>query len=341
MQFSVIIPTCHRNDLLAKCLDCLAPGQQAGAQIDWESRNVGTDNAKSGHGILVGESPDLAYFSYEVIVSDDGRISTAKHMIAERYPWARWLEGPRSGPAANRNNGARNANGEWLLFVDDDCLPDVGWLSATAMEVSKGNVDVIEGRTITPDKVDNPFWQGVENLNGGCYWSCNLAVSRAAFLLIGGFDEDFLEAAGEDMEFGFRFRKRGLRPRFSPSMVVLHPVRQMSFRRMIWWTRTARWMTLYYLKTGSGPPLRAGVLRSAIWLARTRIMSLLRSTWRSFRRFDRTSWKTTLFWKLWEWLTLPIVLPYMIVWDRRFRNMLIARDHQSPSLPSLHSNPGP
>lgn len=43
MLFSVVIPTCRRNDLLAKCLDRLAPGQQT-------------------------LSPD----QYEVIVTDDG-----------------------------------------------------------------------------------------------------------------------------------------------------------------------------------------------------------------------------------------------------------------------------
>jgi glycosyltransferase involved in cell wall biosynthesis len=93
--FSVIIPTYHRNDLLAKCLDCLAPGVQT-----------------------------LPADQYEVIVSDDGYESTAQEMIQQNYPWVKWVAGFRKGPAANRNNGAKYATGEWLAFTDDDCLPD-------------------------------------------------------------------------------------------------------------------------------------------------------------------------------------------------------------------------
>ena len=90
---SVIIPTCHRNASLAKCLDCLAPGTQT-----------------------------LPPEQYEVIVTDDGSRSTAQQMVQENYPWVLWIAGPCRGPAANRNNGAEAAQGQWLAFTDDDCL---------------------------------------------------------------------------------------------------------------------------------------------------------------------------------------------------------------------------
>src|SRR5439155_4504610 len=118
-------------------------------------------------------------------------------------------------PAANRNHGAKHARGEWLAFVDDDCLPDKGWLEAIAEAALKPTSEVIEGKTVIPDKVDNPFRQGVENLSGGNFWSCNLAIRRAAFWQIGAFDEDFLEAGGEDMELAFRIRRNDLRTLFA------------------------------------------------------------------------------------------------------------------------------
>src|SRR5665213_3286620 len=93
MKFSVIIPTCNRNDLLRKCLDLLAPSNQT---ID----------------------------NYEIIVTDDSKDGIAKDLIKQDYPWVCWVEGPKRGPAANRNNGAKTANGDWLVFIDDDCLPD-------------------------------------------------------------------------------------------------------------------------------------------------------------------------------------------------------------------------
>ena len=90
--FSVVITTCNRLEMLAKCLDRLGCGMQS-----------------------------LAANQYEVIVTDDGSQSTAEQLMKGKYPWARWLQGPRKGPAANRNNGARYAEGEWLVFTDDDC----------------------------------------------------------------------------------------------------------------------------------------------------------------------------------------------------------------------------
>lgn len=76
MLFSVIIPTYHRNDLLAKCLDCLASNVQT-----------------------------LTSDDYEVIVTDDGSLTTAEEMINHHYSWVKWVAGSHNGPAANRNNG--------------------------------------------------------------------------------------------------------------------------------------------------------------------------------------------------------------------------------------------
>src|SRR5688500_16117871 len=98
-RISVVIPTRHRNDLLALVLDRLAPGTQT-----------------------------LPADQYEVIVTDDGSITTAEAMIREKFSWARWTQGPRKGPAANRNHGASLAQGEWIAFTDDDCLPSSRWL---------------------------------------------------------------------------------------------------------------------------------------------------------------------------------------------------------------------
>ena len=113
--FSVIIPTYHRNDLLAKCLDHLAPGVQ----------NLSADQ-------------------YEVIVSDDGRETTAESMIKEQYDWVKWVKGPGTGPAANRNKGARYAQAKWLIFTDDDCLPENTWLSAYSESITE-EVLALEG----------------------------------------------------------------------------------------------------------------------------------------------------------------------------------------------------
>lgn len=291
IYLSVVIPTCQRNDLLARCLDCLSPGNQT-------------------------FKPAL----YEVIVTDDGRASTAQALIKQRYPWAKWTQGPKLGPAANRNHGAKQATGLWLAFVDDDCLPDKDWLKTIAEVAGTYQLDVIEGRTITPDKVDDPFKLGVENVKGGSYWSCNLAVKRARFLEIAGFDEDFREPGGEDMEFGYRVAKLNLRAQFVKEALVLHPVRAITFKGVLWRTFLIRWVLLCRHKTGQAIPLTDSALKAVILVAVNRLTSVARATWRYLNDFKPHFWRHDVFWHLWHLLTLPIVIPYLMYWELRFRH---------------------
>ena len=200
--FSVIIPTCHRNDLLARCLDCLAPGIQT-----------------------------LPAEQYEVIVTDDGIETTAKQMIREQYPWVKWVEGKRKGPAANRNNGAKFAMGQWLAFTDDDCLPDAQWLEAYADAIVHNTCyRVFEGRTY----VDRPRKSLAEtspiNETGGYLWSCNFVISRKLFESINGFNERFPYAAMEDVDLNYRLNKFKHKSLFIDGAAVCHPWR----KRDVW-----------------------------------------------------------------------------------------------------------
>jgi GT2 family glycosyltransferase len=163
---------------------------------------------------------------YEVIVSDDGSQTTAQEMICDRYPWAKWVAGSRQGPAANRNNGARYAKGEWLVFTDDDCLPDPQWLEAYAKAVvTEPSCLVFEGRTY----VDRPRRTLAEispaNESGGYLWSCNFAIQRQLFESISGFDERFPYAAMEDVDLRRRLTKAGYKFSFIKTASVCHPWR--------------------------------------------------------------------------------------------------------------------
>jgi GT2 family glycosyltransferase len=196
IKISVVIPTCHRNDLLAKCLDCLAPGEQTLSQRD-----------------------------YEVIVTDDGSSTTAEAMIRERYPWACWVSGPRKGPAANRNNGARYASGEWLAFTDDDCLPKPFWLEAYGSAI-KPSTRVYEGRTVCETGIRSPLETAPLNSGGGYLWSCNMLIERELFNSLEGFDESFPAPCCEDVEFRERLKGKGHKFLFVPNAVVDHPPRK-------------------------------------------------------------------------------------------------------------------
>lgn len=198
---SVIIPSYHRNDLLAKCLQCLAPGVQT-----------------------------FPAEQYEVIVTDDGSSTTAEEMIRLDYPWAKWLAGPRKGPAANRNNGAKYARGEWLVFTDDDCLPDKNWLQAFAKAIEL-NIHVYEGKTTCEAGIRSPLEHAPINLTGGYLWSCNMMVRNKLFHQLGRFNENYPYPHLEDIDFKERIKQADYTFLFIENAKVDHPPRKALFGR--------------------------------------------------------------------------------------------------------------
>jgi GT2 family glycosyltransferase len=197
-MLSVIIPTCNRNDLLSQCLNCLDIAVKAIPAID-----------------------------YEVIVTDDSKDNVAKGLIEEKYAWVNWIEGSKRGPAANRNNGAGIAKGVWLIFIDDDCLPQEGWLSAyvTAIQTNV-NAVVLEGKTTAERDRQRFDEEAPINLDGGKLWSCNFAIKKDVFNQLNGFDETFPFAAMEDVDFHTRVNAHS--PiLFVPQAFVIHPWRRV------------------------------------------------------------------------------------------------------------------
>jgi glycosyltransferase involved in cell wall biosynthesis len=212
---------------------------------------------------LTPEKQNMESSSYEVIVTDDGSDSSAKTLLDKQFPSVRWIEGPKKGPAANRNNGAKNATAQWLIFIDDDVLPDQFLLRSYAEAIQmNGNVKAFEG-SILPDN-----WQTLSrdlaecpvNLTGGCFWSANICIKSDLFVSINGFDEVFRLAAQEDQDLFERLKKKTL-VKFLSQSKVIHPVRIVSLtskcKRIV--PQTLNWYLFERRSTTwSGAILRGG-----------------------------------------------------------------------------------
>lgn len=198
-MISVIIPTYNRVQLIDACLDRLAPAVQL-----------------------------LPTQEYEIIVTDDSNDNATNQIIKQKYPWVKWVQGPRRGPAANRNNGARNATGDWLIFLDDDCVPSEQILQAylAAFEQSKECL-AFEGRIYVTSKPRSLLDHAPVNESGGCFWSCNMAIKKEFFFDIGLFDENFPYASMEDVDLFYRIRNNTNRFQFIYAAEVLHPWRRI------------------------------------------------------------------------------------------------------------------
>jgi glycosyltransferase involved in cell wall biosynthesis len=191
-MLSVIIPTYNRNDLLERCLNQLH-----------------ADNQILHHSI------------YEVIVTDDSKDFRAKNLIDEKFPWVKHVKGLQKGPAANRNNGAKYASGDWLIFLDDDCLPLENWLLAYSDAIKSKKGRVYEGLTDADLPQERYNQEAPINLTGGNLWSCNFSINKEFFFSINGFDENFPYPVMEDVDLCTRI-KRITEIIFIPEAKVLH-----------------------------------------------------------------------------------------------------------------------
>ena len=197
MLLSVIIPTCNRNNLLGICLDKLSPGFQT-----------------------------IAAENYEVIVTDDSKDNIARSFIQANYPWVTWVEGPKRGPAANRNNGAKNAKGSWLVFIDDDCEPDKNILLKYSQAIKiDPEILAFEGRIYVNRDKQSYLEESPVNETGNLFWSCNICIKQTLFFSLKGFDEQYPYAAMEDVDFFKRLKIKTDKYQFLIDASVLHPWR--------------------------------------------------------------------------------------------------------------------
>jgi GT2 family glycosyltransferase len=178
----------------------------------------------------------------EIVVVDDGSKSPPP---AELPDTVRVIRNPRNlGYQASVNVGFRAVSGDWVLLLDSDAYPLMDVVEplerAFAADsrlgaVSLGTVDEHGRATVSaqdePDafgfllgpRMEGPYmslrrlWEGPKLV----VYSCALAVRRAAFESVGGFDEefDFLDA---DLDFSMRLSHAGWSIRLDPSLTVFH-----------------------------------------------------------------------------------------------------------------------
>lgn len=143
-------------------------------------------------------------------------------------------------PPKNRNIGAELASGDWLLFVDSDCLPSAHWIE-TYLQAFKDQGHFYTGSVDLPDGMN--YWSWCDHILGfgdqvhdifpGKYLSytasINFAVTKAFYRQIGGFDESFTRA-GEDLDFSSRTIQNGQKLNFVNDAIVYHCHSRNSFR---------------------------------------------------------------------------------------------------------------
>lgn len=177
---------------------------------------------------LQAQSMDRA--EYEVILVDDG--STDQTAEVARSLGVHVLSKENRGPASARNAGAKQAEGEILLFTDADCevAPDFAarmyqTLKDPQVTGAMGSYRSRQTKLI-PRFVQQVFafkqkrTENLETINAVHTYAA--AYRRDVFISNGGFDESFPIPSNEDTEFSYRLVEAGHRLVYVPEAIVYH-----------------------------------------------------------------------------------------------------------------------
>lgn len=181
-RFSVIVPVYRHWDLVPPLLEALA-----GQTLPADTFEV----------LLINNDP-----------SKPAQVATLPGTV-------RILPCTDPGSYAARNEGARAARGEWLVFTDADCRPEPDWLAAYAGAQAQDGLRAGPVHVIPPAARAN-IWEIYEMVRGipqaryvqrGYAATANLAMSKAVFTRLGGFDA--ARFSGGDAEFCRRAQAAG------------------------------------------------------------------------------------------------------------------------------------
>lgn len=203
-SFSVVIPSFLRHDSLAACLRSLL-------------------------------SSSYPRDRFDVIVVDLASGMPPRAVLApfaEKLNLAMIELGSRSFAFA-RNAGARHAQGDYLVFMNEDCALTADWMGVLAAAFTLDPDSAVVGRTVNalPGKFTSEASQVIYDLHSllsrqsrgstEILSAANLAIPKAAFRELGGFDESEELSHVSDREFSDRWLQSGRSIRFIPEAVVL------------------------------------------------------------------------------------------------------------------------
>lgn len=224
LKISVIIPTFRRPVLLKKCLDSMT--RQTFSSEDFEV-------------IVVSDGPDSIT---ESAVNDFIRNGAGNFRFLSLRE--------KKGPAAARNTGWKNAEGQLIAFTDDDCIADSAWLENLWKRVPGTNQLVAcSGRIIVPLQAGPTDYQlNTRRLEDSEFVTANCACTKSALLVTGGFDEQFGMAWREDSDLHFRFLEFSIPVIPVKDAVILHPARETSWGASLREQKKSMYNALLYKK---------------------------------------------------------------------------------------------
>jgi len=226
----------------------------------------------TGEILIVAENPHLSEVAAREPLGDD--------IALVSIPATRGL-------GYNRNRALEAADGDTVVFVDDDCWPDDEWLTELLAPLGDSTIHAVMGNvrirpsTFLGDSIsalgfpaggstgfavmfpvdDEGFTTHISTLN--------CALREDTFARVGPFDES-LVFGGEDGELSHRISSAGLRVKFQPTALVEHDARSSLSEFSRWFFRRGRAACQFSRRVPAGGTIgrRLASYKTILWMHR-------------------------------------------------------------------------
>lgn len=190
----------------------------------------------------LAEHPPLA--ACEILVIDDGSSDPTEAWMAQVAGLHFHRRAQNGGFIAACNDGASRARGEVLVFLNNDTVPQPGWLDALLGTFDAlPDAGLVGAQLIYPDgrlqeaggvvfsdgsawnygRFESPEDPRYASLRDADYCSgAAIAIPRALFESLNGFDTRYTPAYYEDTDLAFSVRAAGRRVLYQPAARVVH-----------------------------------------------------------------------------------------------------------------------
>lgn len=181
----------------------------------------------------------------EIIFVDDGSTDDTASIV-RRYPVTS-VQGQGGGAGAARNLGWRAAKGDWIWFIDSDCVAQPDALAILLKERTDDRIAGIGGsytnlvaESLVARLIHEEIVARHDRMKPEVNFlaTFNVLYRRSSLEKVGGFDECRYNgpgvAAAEDAELAFRLVKAGYRLRFNATSRVghFHPTKYYPYLRV-------------------------------------------------------------------------------------------------------------
>lgn len=164
---------------------------------------------------------------WEIIYVDNTPEGKYKKTILEAQtglPNIQYLHEPIPGKSKASNLAISMAQGDVVLFTDDDVLPGKSWVQSMSQPIINGDADVVNADIRIPKELKRP-WMGPihktifmdrlgKDVLSKVVTGANVAIKKDVLLAVRGFDPELGPGrlgAGEDSLLGFQLQCLGCR----------------------------------------------------------------------------------------------------------------------------------